>query len=112
MDYRGYTLDQLKLKSGLCSLGNDVEGEDWSMIGDIHSYNHYGTPISFEIAGEPILEYMIDTNFSTHDMNNLNWLSTATFAKIINVSANASEDAQYVAASFLKDLGGHSIGSI
>lgn len=112
LDYRGYTLDQLKLKSGLCSLGNDVEGEDWSMIGDIHSYNHYGTPISFEIDGEPILEYLIDTNFSSHNMNNLNWMSTATFAKVINVSANASEDAQYVAASFLKDLGGHSIGSI
>jgi hypothetical protein len=32
--YRGYATNQLKYKVGLCSLGDDVEGEDWGINGN------------------------------------------------------------------------------
>jgi len=110
--YRGFTMDQLKVKSTIATLGNNIEGEDWGLNGSIYWYNFYGNTGIFEIAGEPILEYVVDTNFSFQDLNtNDNWESNMTYCKVVDISANASSDAQYVAASFLKDLGGHSLGS-
>jgi len=111
LDYRGFTLDQLTAKSDIATLGNDIEGEDWGLDGNIHWYHTYGNTITIEIADEPILECVIDTNYGFWDMNNPydNWWSYTNYATMSDISANASSDAQHVAASFLKDLGGHSI---
>ena len=111
LDYRGYTLDQLKVKSSIATLGNDIEGEDWGLDGNIHWYHTYGNTITIEIDDEPILECVIDTNYGFWDMDNPydNWESYSNYATMSDISTNASSDAQYVAASFLKDLGGHSI---
>ena len=112
LDYRGFTIDQLKVKSSMATHGNDIEGEDWGVDGSIYWYNYYGNTGTIEIAGEPILEYVIDTNFSFLDLSsNDNWESNMSNCKVVDISANASSDAQQVAASFLKDLGGHSLGS-
>ncbi len=109
--YRGYTLDQLKAKHGLTSMGDDIEGEDWGLDENIHWYHYYNTPVTIEIANEPILECVIDTNFGFWDMDNVydNWWSYTNYATLSDISSNASSGAQYVATSFLKDLGGHSI---
>ncbi|MCD4734472.1 MAG: hypothetical protein K8R53_00380, partial [Bacteroidales bacterium] len=111
LDYRGYTLDQLTVKHGLATMGNDIEGEDWGLNGNIHWYHYYNTVLTIEIANEPILECVVDTNYGFWTMDNPydNWLSYSNYATMSDISANASGDAQYVAASFLKDLGGHSI---
>ena len=111
--YRGYTMEQLKLKSGIATLGNDKQGVDWDLDDSIHWYNFYGNTATFEIAGEPILQFVIDTNSTFNDLDNMDddWWSYSTYGKLVDISAKASGDAQYVAASFLKDLGGHSIKS-
>ncbi|MCK5840236.1 MAG: hypothetical protein KAG99_10325, partial [Bacteroidales bacterium] len=113
MAYRGFTMDQLKVKAGLSTLGNDEEGIDWGINGSIHWYNHYGTTVTIEIAGEPILEYLIDTNYSGYDMDipNEDWWSFSTCSPVTDISANASADAQYVAISLLKDIGSQSMKS-
>lgn len=112
LEYRGFTLDQLKLKTGLGSLGNDIEDIDWGYNGSIHWYNYYGYNNTFEIAGEPILESVSDTNHGFIDLAITDkWWSISSFSKVTDISNTASSNAQYVALSFLKDLGGHSLGS-
>ncbi len=113
LTYRDYNIYQLKVKTGISTLGDDIEGEDWGLDGSIHWYNYYGTPGIFEIDGEPILQYVVDTNFSFNDLDNPNedWWSYTSYATITDISANASSDAQYVAASFLKDLGNRPVKS-
>jgi hypothetical protein len=111
--YRGYTIDQLKLKSGYATLGNDIQGIDWwiDSANSIHHYHHYGYNITFEIDGVPIMKYVMDTAFSTWDVGvpNADWESYSSFSTLADISENAPVNAQYVAASFLKDLCGHSI---
>lgn len=109
--YRGYTVEQLKIKSGMATLGNDIEGIDWGLNGSIHWYRHYGNKVTIEIAGEPIFEYIVDTNFATFDVGlpNGDWEGNSSYSTIMDISANASDDARHVAASFLKDLAGHSM---
>ncbi|MBN1339182.1 MAG: T9SS type A sorting domain-containing protein [Bacteroidales bacterium] len=109
--YRGFTIDQFKIKTGLGSLGDDIEDKDWGLNGSLHWYNHYGNLVTLEIAGEPILEYVIDTNFSFNDvaLPNNDWWSYTTCSSIRNISSIASMNAQKVALSFLKDLAGHSM---
>jgi hypothetical protein len=113
LEYRGYTFDQLKVKAGISTLGNDVEGIDWGLDGNIHWYRHYGTPVTIEIAGEPILEYSIDTNYSKQDLDvpEEGWWSFSTLSPVKDVSAYASPDAQFVAGSLLKDIGGQHVGT-
>jgi len=112
LDYRGYTLDQLKLKTGLGSLGNDIEGIDWGIDGHAHWYNYYDFEITIEIANEPILQYTLDTNFCHNKINSVNnWRSVSSFSTLRNISNAASTNAQAVAASFIKDLSGHAISS-
>jgi hypothetical protein len=110
LQYRGYAPDQLRIKSGIGTLGNDLMGTDWGINGPIHWYHYYGFEVILEIAGEPILQFVMDTNYVIDNLAHpSNWKSNSTFSKVSNVSNTASRNAQYIALSFLKDLGGHSI---
>lgn len=111
LEYRGYTLDQLQLKSGLGTLGNDAQGFDWDLEGNIHWWNSYGNTVTFEVDGEPIIEYVIDTNFNLDNMSTTYWYNHSTFSSPVNISEYCSSDAQFVAHSFFNDLSGHSIRS-
>ncbi|HDO27172.1 MAG TPA: T9SS type A sorting domain-containing protein [Bacteroidetes bacterium] len=108
LQYRGLNVSDLKLKMGLCSLGPDVEGEDWGWENGLQWLNEYNNKITVEIDGEPILEVLLDTNkmvfIKPYD---LIWTTETSIGKVYDISENASQDAQYVAQSFLKDLGSH-----
>lgn len=111
--YRGFTLDQFKVKSGISTFGNDHENYDWGLNGSVHWWHTYGTQAKIEIADEPIFEYAVDTNFSSEDLANpwTNWESETTAFVLVDVSSGASADARQVAKSFLKDLCGHTFSS-
>jgi hypothetical protein len=101
LQYRGYEIGDLKLKIGLSSLGPDVEGEDWGTGWS----NYYNNWLTIELDGESILTALIDTNKNI-SMGTY-WMSNASYGKVYDVSALASPEAQYVAQSFLKDMGTH-----
>ena len=110
LQYRGYTIDQIQAKQTISTFGNDIEGEDWWLDGCMHYWHSYGNIGTLELAGEPILQYVTDTNFCSQNMDIIdNWQLYTNYLKLIDISANASADAQHVALSFLKDLGGHAI---
>jgi len=111
LNYLGYTLDQLTAKTDIATMGNDIEDEDWGVEGNIHWYHTYGNKATIEIAGEPILECIIDTNYNYWYLDDpgSNWSSNTNYVTLSDISANTSSNAQHVAASFLKDLNGHSI---
>jgi len=77
--------------------------------GPIHWYNTYGNKATIEIAGEPILECLIDTTFNFWNLDDpeANWWGYTNYVNLFDISSSASSDAQHVAASFLKDIAGH-----
>jgi hypothetical protein len=105
LQYRGFEIGSLKLKLGLNSLGPDVEGEDWGN----GWCNYYNNTFTVELNGEPILTIMVDTNKVEYPTNY--WISGSPCAKVYNISENASAEAQFVAQSFLKDMGTHYLKS-
>jgi hypothetical protein len=105
LQYRGYDIGDLKVKMGLASFGPDVEGEDWGVENGHHWVHEYNNVFTFEINGEPILYVMQDTmkmvSYTSH------WKLNTSVGKVYDISENASTNAQFVAKSFLRDLGTH-----
>jgi len=108
LQYRGFEIGDLKLKMGLCSLGPDVEGEDWVYENGFQWLNEYNNSFTIELNGEPILEVLQDTNKMTFiNPGTVTWSTKSSVGKVYDISVNASSEVQYVAQSFLKDLGSH-----
>lgn len=108
LQYRGFEMGDLKMKMGLCSLGPDVQGEDWGTINGMHWLNQYNNRFTIEINNEPIMVVLQDTNrFLHYDPANYKWSTETSIGKVYNISDNASSDAKFVALSFLRDLGSH-----
>jgi hypothetical protein len=108
LQHRGFEMGDLKMKMGLCSLGPDVQGEDWGTINGMHWLNQYNNRFTIEINNEPIMVVLQDTNrFLYYDPANYKWSTETSIGKVYNISDNASADAKFVALSFLRDLGSH-----
>lgn len=105
LEYRGFVIGDMKIKESLVSLGPDVEGEDWGFENGHDWLNYYNNGFIIELNGEPILEIMQDTN-KLVEMTSY-WECITSVAKVYDISANASPEAQFVAQSFMKDLGTH-----
>lgn len=110
LQYRGFEIGDLKMKLGLESLGPDVQGEDWGYQNGYHWCNYYNNGGIIELNGEPILVMMQDTN-KLLSMSSY-WTSGTGIGKVYDISQNASPEAQFVAQSFLNDLGTHYIKTI
>ena len=96
MEYRGYTPDQIKIKAGICSLDEDIEGEDW--FGQ-YNLNYYHCLINIELDDEPLIGFMLDTLYFELTTNVLTSPAIA-----YNASENSSPDIQLIADGFFKDL--------
>lgn len=109
LQYRGFEISDLKMKMGLCSLGPDVENEDWGVNQNGQDWvNEYNQRFTIEIDGEPIIEYLQDTNKMTFiNPGTTTWSTKSSVGKVYDISENASPEAQYVAQSFLRDVGTH-----
>lgn len=105
LEYRGYNINDLKLKIGLSSMGNDEQGPDWGN----NWWNYYNMVVSIVLDNEPVLRTMSDT--TRVNVISSYYTSGATFSPVKNISQNASEDAQIIANAFLLDLGTHQVAS-
>lgn len=94
--YRGYSPDQVRVKSGLSSLGDHIYGIDWEP-GWTH---YYGFEYYLELDGEPLIEGLYDT---LHALNGSRG-GYGTYELPKNASASSSGDVQIVAAALLDDL--------
>jgi len=110
LQYRGFEIGDLKMKLGLESLGPDVQGEDWGYQNGYHWCNYYNNGGIIELNGEPILALMQDTNRLLASLSY--WANATSIGKVYDISQNASPEAQFVAQSFLKDVGSHYLKTI
>lgn len=105
MAYRGYSPEQLIMKMGLSSLGNDVYELDWGFEnGTDYWCNYYDLDYKLLLNGEELIKGLIDTSHSMMITNPLYWCSGATYDRPRDNSAQSQTDAQIVAAGFLEDL--------
>lgn len=106
LQYRGFTPEQVKFKMGLRDIGEDIEGEDWSLIAGIHHVNFYQSKIIAYINGEPLFGFVCDTAKTYQNVYQpaLGWWGETAQTLVFDASENSSAAVKAVAASFFKDM--------
>lgn len=106
-DY-GFSADQLKVKLGLTTLGEDLEGLDWFFINKTSYANYYNIKVTFELDGTPILEGMFDYANMNIKTPGGNWQFVSGFTPVANIAIDDTP-ANTIAEAFLSDLNGQEI---
>jgi hypothetical protein len=102
----GYTLVQVKIKYGLTTLGDDVEGIDWFFLNNCSYSNYYDVSFTFELDGQPLLAGFFDYANMYLPLTG-NWHTESGYSPLHNV---ATDDIMIeIADAFLADLDGKEI---
>jgi len=100
----GYSPEDVKVKLGLGSYEEDVEGLDWFSMEDHTFANHYSLGLSFEIDGEPMLSgHLTYINHQRTGSENY-WYINSSFTNLTDISVGGA--LSELAAAFLNDLNG------
>jgi hypothetical protein len=103
----GYTMNQVKIKYGLTTLGDDLEGIDWFFFDNYSYSNYYDVTFTFELNGQLLLEGFFDyANMYINTVSG-NWHTESGYSPLYNV---ATDDIFIeIADAFLADLDGKEI---
>jgi hypothetical protein len=101
----GFSPGQVKIKFGLTSEKNDIEGEDWFTIDGIHYFNKYEGYFYLELDGESMVSGYINNYFFTYNNSvNNDWLFESNFTRPFDASSGSSPQVQDVAEAFMQDM--------
>ncbi|MCD4735310.1 MAG: hypothetical protein K8R53_04660 [Bacteroidales bacterium] len=83
----GFTPEQVKVRFGLSTLMDDIEGLDWFVISNNHCANYYSVEMLFELDGEPML--FVNFNYLNVGRESaiLYWYLLSSFSPIEDVSS-------------------------
>jgi len=87
----GFTPGQVKLKMGLFSLKNDLEGEDWFTFNNGHHFNYFDGQYYIELNGESMISGYFSYGFYSYDeavWNN--WQMESGFSEPYDDASNSS----------------------
>ncbi len=102
---RNIPVEQLVIKQGLASLGNDIMGLDWGFEnGTDYWCNYYDIDYRLELNGEVLIRGLIDTSHSYMNADPVFWFCDVTYDRPKNGAALSSPDAQIIADAFMKDM--------
>ncbi len=105
----GFNANQVKMKFGLISLEDDIEGMDWFFMEDIAYANYYNNHFTIELAGSPMFKGYF--NYLMMSINTLsgNWMNESSYAPLKYIADNSDLATQEVAKALLRDLDGAEI---
>lgn len=111
----GYTPSDIKVKFGLTSLGDDIQGQDWFLTNENEFRYYQGGDIVFQLNGENLIGGSIPEFFLRVELSDLPNNPFPTYTGGIknvvpsDLSSNSSAAAQQVAQALLTDLAGQSL---
>ena len=105
----GFTPGQVKAKTSLYDLKDDIEGEDWFIFNNTHYTNRYDGYYYFELNGEPMISGYIFYIQSFWSSSPTHSEFKASFSSPLDASLNSSLEVQEVAAAFLSDMNGQEL---
>ncbi len=104
----GFSADQVKVKYGLTSLGEDIEGLDWFFMDNSSYSNYYRIRFSVVLNNEPLLSGTFDYAMMYINTTGGAWTIESGYAPVTNV-AMANSVYYEIASAFMKDLDGREI---
>lgn len=108
----GYTAGQVKVKWDLFDAGDDIEGTDWFLIGNMHYANFFDIQFTMYLNGEAMLSGSYDYNILYISESGSVWNTESSFGKVEDASSGSSASVQAVAVAFLQDLDGEEIRTL
>jgi len=107
-DY-GFTMQDVTVKIGLYSLGNDTEGDDWFIMGNNHYTNYYSLHYSFYLDEEPILACNTPYQIVYFPNGETTWNIETAYSGVYSFTINPSPAANAVSQAFIQDLKGREL---
>jgi hypothetical protein len=103
---QGIDIEWINIKTTLGSLGDDIEGFDWMVIGDYHYTNYYGDFMNIYMQDQLLVSIPWSyVNFQVHKSpDSAYWHVQSGFTQPFDASENSNETAQYLAAAFMQDM--------
>jgi len=117
----GYTINDIAIKFGKVSLGNDTPGVDWDVYGDTETRYYYtegdDNPLTIYVGGTPILQessikltVRIDNNNPANNADDIVGGYTTWFVPTdITVGTSTPQPIKNIASAFLDDLNGRAV---
>jgi hypothetical protein len=106
----GFSSSDVTIKFGLYDLGNDIEGEDWWVNGNIETWKlESEQDILIQVNGEDMVGAPAPTLSADLDFGTYEWLVKSDSFLVEDRSATSSAEVQDVAAAFLSDLSGNGL---
>ena len=111
----GYSPNDITVKFGLASLGDDTEGQDWFTIGDTEFRYYRGGTLTLELDGEALISGPMEEFFLRIDIGSASNPFLVPLSGGIkdfvpsDASQSSSASAQQVAQALLDDIDGDSI---
>ena len=111
----GYSPNDITVKFGLSTLGDDIEGQDWFTIGNVEFRYYRGGTVTLQLDGEELVSGSLDEFFLRVDLDNRSGVPLAPLSGGIkgfvpsDASGNSSASVQQVAQALLNDLNNDSI---
>lgn len=104
IEFRGYTPEEMLIKQGLASLGNDVFGKDWGTSNSKPWCNYYDLDYSIVIGGEVCINGLTDTSRNVLNLIPAFWNTGSTSDIPKDASGLSSNNIRIITGAFLKDL--------
>ena len=115
LSHYGYTLEDIEMKFTTMTLGDDIQGEDWFVVGVNETRFYHNGTFTFYVGGHPIvtgympvLQIEIDYNAVGNCTDDIVGGITQ-YTAIRDSSQLQSDSIQGIAAGFLADVGSNGI---
>lgn len=104
----GKSTEDLEISFGYTSLGNDISGVDWSLIGTLEMREYTGGTFTIKLNGEEMITGMmpqihLNLDYYAHLGGTDKIYGDTEYAVPVNTSAGSGAIAQAIAAAFMED---------
>ncbi|WP_016956632.1 thrombospondin type 3 repeat-containing protein [Catenovulum agarivorans] len=114
----GYSESDINLQFGLMSLGADIEGQDWTLVGSLETRFYTGGTFTITLDGEvivsapmPKLTLSIEYNEAQNPLDDqIFGITEAVAFHLIEIEDQLDEELTVIAKAFLKDIAQSSSG--
>lgn len=106
----GFLPGQVKLRMGLASQGDDLEGSDWFDFGNEKYLNFYPVEVMLYLNNELLITGLANYIIFHYGVSTQwQFVCTSNYFVPVNTSGSSSQAVQNVAAAFIQDVGDYEI---
>ncbi|MBK6346316.1 MAG: right-handed parallel beta-helix repeat-containing protein [Bacteroidales bacterium] len=105
----GYFPEDVTTICGLSSLGSDIGGDDWFVLGNSHYTNYYGMNCTFMLSGYPLFTCVFPYQVAYFSIGDYLTQWESSFARVSIAQVSVPPSISEIAEAFILDVGNREI---